>query len=170
MARLYDPLDAVGLNGWLSEVNRPCNDYTRFLETGANGLRFVALNLYGIIRSMDRSVGPDAGQPISIDYGNLVERPAGMTEDQMVIGGTVGWSSRGAYIIDGRERVRLTHHADAHDVAAEWNCLEVMLKAETARISSLLSRTGEPLSTYTALMHPDGRRWETEVEPLTTVH
>jgi len=170
MARLYDPLAAGDLNGWLSGANCSRNDYTRFLETAANGLRFVSLNLYGVIHSIDRSVGPGAGQPISIDYGNLIERPAGMDEGQMVIGGAVGWSSRGVFIIDDQGRVRLTHHADAHDIAAEWDSLEAMLKAETTRIASLLDLTGAPLSTHTALMHPGGRRWETKAEPLTTVH
>ncbi|KDP93882.1 hypothetical protein ER13_15635 [Brevundimonas sp. EAKA] len=93
-----------------------------------------------------------------------------MDEGQMVIGGAVGWSSRGVFIIDDVGRIRLTHHADAHDIAAEWDSLEAMLKAETTRIASLLDLTGEPLSTHTALMHPGGRRWETKAEPLTAVH
>lgn len=170
LARLYDPVSRHSLESWLSGAGFSCNSYTHFLEDGANGLKFSNLNLYGLVELVDRSVGPSAGQPISIDYGNVIERPGGLAKDQMVIGGTTGWSSRGVYIIDSDGRVRLTHYTDADDVAAEWGSLEAMLKSETGRIARLLDGTGEPISTHTSLMHPEGRRWETEVEPMSSFH
>lgn len=118
---------------------------------------------------IDRS-GAGAGQAVSLDYGNVVERPASVAQTDMVIGGIVGWSSRGSYVMDREGSVRLSHHQNGADVAASWPDLDSMLRSEFTRVARLFDPEGRELGTSTDLMHPNARRWETETEPRSTRH
>jgi hypothetical protein len=168
LARVYDPAPPNQVRAWATAHDRE-NLYLSFLTEAANGLAVANVNLFGVIEQVDRS-GRGAGQPISLDYGNVVERPARLDESDLVIGGIVGWSSRGSFVMDREGAVRLTHHQDGADVAARWPDLLTMLHSELTRIARLHDRDGRELGTSTDLMHPNGRRWETKVEPGSTRH
>lgn len=168
LARVYDPAPLGQVRAWATALDRK-SPYLSFLPEVANGLRVANLSLFGVIEQIDRS-GQGAGQPISLDYGNVVERPANLDDTDMVIGGIVGWSSSGSYVMDREGAVRLTHHQDGADVAARWSDLHNMLRSELTRIARLHDREGRELGTSTDLMHPNGRRWKTEVEPGSTRH
>ena len=170
LGRIYDPLSHDRAVAWLSKADQPGNPYRSFLTTVANGLNVANLTLYGVVEEIDRSAGHGIGQPISLDYGNLVERPGDLSSDDLVIGGMVGWSSRGVYVLDRDSRVRLAHPENGADVAAYWSDLEAMLEAEFARLAQHFNSEGRELSSHTALMHPNGRRWETEIEPGSKPH
>lgn len=165
LGRVYDPVSLELARAWSANANNPENPYLSFLTQVANGLRIANISLHGLIEQIDRSVGPGAGQPISLDYGNLVGRPANLDDTDMVIGGMVGWSSKGAYVMDHKGAVRLVNDSNGGDVADEWPSLEAMLRAELSRLAELHDPEGRTLSTSTDLMHPNGRRWETEIEP-----
>ncbi len=168
LARVYDPAPPDQVRAWAAAHDRE-HPYLIFLPEVANGLGVANLNLFGVIDQIDRS-GRGAGQAISLDYGNVVERPANLGDTDMVIGGIVGWSSRGSYVMDREGAVRLTHHQDGADVAARWPDLRNMLRSELIRIARLHDREGRELGTSTNLMHANARRWETEVEPGSTRH
>jgi hypothetical protein len=168
LARVYDAAPPDQVRAWATAHDWD-NPYLAFLTEVANGLSFANVNLFGVIEQIDRS-GRGAGQAISLDYGNVVERPVGLDETDMVIGGIVGWSSKGSYVMGREGAVRLTHHKDGADVAAEWPDLHSMLRSELTRVARLHDQEGRELGTSTELMHPKGRRWETEVEPGTTRH
>jgi hypothetical protein len=168
LARVYDAAPADQVRAWATAHNRD-NPYLSFLTEVANGLEVASVSLFGVVEQIDRS-GWRAGQAISLDYGNFVERPSGLKETDLVIGGIVGWSSRGCYVMDREGSVRLTHHQDGADAAAKWPDLPNMLHSELTRMARLHDREGRQLGTSTCLMHPQGRRWETEVEPGSTKH
>lgn len=168
LARIYDAAPPGQVAAW-ARAHKRSNPYLSFLTDVANGLRVANVDLFGVIEQIDRlSLG--AGQAVSLDYGNVVERPASLDETDMVIGGIVGWSSRGSYVMDQEGAVRLTHHQDGADVADQWPDLPSMLRAELTRIARLHDGEGRELGASTDLMHPNGRRWETKVEPGSTQH
>ena len=170
LGRVYDPASPRRARAWATRAHDHGNPYLGFLTEVANGVRIANLSLYGVIEQIDRSAGPGIGQPISLDYGNVVERPPNLDDSDMVIGGIVGWSSKGDYVMARDGQVRLVHPQNGRDVADEWPSLDAMLHAELARIAELHDGDGRELGTSTDLMHPDGRRWETEIEPGSTRH
>lgn len=168
LARVYDAAPPRQVSAWAAAHGRD-NPYFSFLIDVANGLRVANVSLFGVVEQIDRS-SPGAGQAVSLYYGNVVERPSNLNNTDMVIGGIVGWSSRGSYVMDREGAVRLTHYQDGADVAAKWPDLPTMLRSELTRIAGLHDQEGRELGTSTDLMHPNGRRWETEVEPGSTQH
>jgi hypothetical protein len=169
LGRVYDPVSTERAEAGFAEARNPGHPYFEFVTRVANGLRIANLSLNGVIEQIDRS-GTGIGQPIAIWYGNSVERPANLEDTDMVIGDIVGWSSRGSYIMARDGTVRLAHPSDGADVADQWPGLYAMLRAELARLAELHDSEGRRLCTSTGLMHPNGRRWETEVEPGSTCH
>ena len=170
LGRVYDPVSSMRAVDWFAEAGHPGHPYFSFVTEVANGLRVASISLYGVIGQIDRSVGPGVGQPISLDYGNLLERPMNLGDTDMIIGGIVGWSSRGNFVMDQKGAVRLVHFLNGDDVADEWSSLEGMLRAELPRLASQHDAEGRLLTTNADLMHPNGRRWETEMEPANTRH
>lgn len=170
LGRVYEPASADIVQQWADGADHTGSPYLSFLEQAANGLSIANINLFGIVPTIDRTVGAHAGQPISLDYGNLVERPARLGRADTVIGSVVGWSSKGRYIMKSDGTVRLTHADDADDVADEWASLTAMLEAELTRVAEAHDADGTCLLSATRLMHPAGRRWETKTEPGTTLH
>ena len=170
LGRIYDPAPVELARGWFAETGNPAHPYFAFVTEVANGLRIANVSLHGVIGQVDRSVGPGIGQPISLDYGNLIERPPNLGATDMVVGGIVGWSSSGDYVMDRDGAVRLVHSQDGNDVADEWPDLKAMLRAELKRLAPLHDAHGHQLATATDMMHPNGRRWETEVEPGSVRH
>jgi hypothetical protein len=170
VGRVYDPASAESIQRWGGSVRHTDSPYLSFLEQAANGLSIANIALFGIVATIDRTVSGHAGQPISLDYGNLVERPAHLQCSDLVVGSVVGWSSQGRYIMRPDGSVRLIHAHNADDVADEWASLPAMLESEITRIAEAHDEKGTCLSTATALMHPAGRRWETSIEPGTALH
>jgi hypothetical protein len=170
LGRVYDPVSTKRAQVWFADLHQPGHPYFSFLTEVANGLRVASISLYGVIGELDRSIGPGVGQPISLDYGNRFERPGNLDDSDVVVGGIVGWSSRGDFVMDEFGRVRLVHTLNGDDVADEWLSLEAMLRAELPRLARNYDAEGRLISTHTDLMHPSGRRWETEIEPGTARH
>ncbi len=170
VGRVYDPVSVEFARPWFATTRSPENPYFAVVTEVANGLRIANISLYGVIDMIDRTGGGALGQPIMLDYGNLVERPPHLDDSDMVIGSIVGWSSTGDFVMRHDGSVRLVHPRDGSDVADEWPSLEAMLRAELGRIAALHDADGHELCTSTELMHPNGRRWETKIEPVSTLH
>jgi hypothetical protein len=170
LCRVYDPVSGTRARAWFDKPHHSGHPYLSFVTEVANGLRVASISLYGVIEQIDRSVGLGVGQPISLDHGSLFERPAHLDETDIVIGSTVGWSSTGAFVMDHKGAVRLVHALNGGDVADQWPSLEAMLRAELPRLAGQYDAEGRLLTTYTDLMHPNGRRWETELEPGSARH
>lgn len=138
--------------------------YRAFLSQVSNGARlFNVISLYGLVEQIDRDPAHPLGQPISIDYGNSLEPVPGLGSGELCIGGMVGWSSHGRLILSPGGRVKLAH-PDHGEVAVEWPSLPEFLTSEIARLSGSHDRAGRPTVSWTEMMHPAGRVWETEAE------
>lgn len=171
LCRVYDPAPSGIYQRWFEQYELSATPYRVFLTEVANGLRLTSLSLFGVTGpQVDRSVTAGAGSPISLVYGNIYERPPGLTETDWVIGGVTGWSSRGSYVMDQTGGVRLVHAFDGIDVADAWPSLEAMIRAEATRVAANHDRDGGLLTSWTTVMHPNGRHWETEAEPRDAIH
>lgn len=165
--RIYpalSPKELAILDGELGR-NVPKN-YGDFLCSVGNGASLFGMSLYGFVGQLRRDPTDPLGQPISLRFGNAIERPNGLDEDTFAIGGMVGWSSKGTLVMEPTGEVLLVHHRDGRDVAARWSDLDAMLEEEIARRSPLYDRAGRSLASATETMHPAGRKWETREEPL----
>lgn len=171
LCRVYDPAPSGIYQRWFEQYELSATPYRVFLTEVANGLRLTSLSLFGVTGArVDRSVTAGAGSPISLVYGNIHERPPGLAETDWVIGGITGWSSRGSYVMDRTGGVRLVHAFEGTDVADAWPSLEAMIRAEAVRVAANHDRHGHLLTSWTTVMHPNGRHWETEAEPKDTIH
>ena len=169
LGRIYDPVPMLA-SEWAKLQQFGKHPYLTFLTEAANGLRYANISLYGVVAQIDRSIGPHVGHPISLDYGNVFGRPSGLSADSMVIGGIVGWSSKGHYVMDQTGAVSLVNCLDADDIVTDWPNLRAMLISEIGRVTELHDVNGQELVSATELMHPAGRVWETEddLERLST--
>lgn len=170
LGRVYEPVCSQHVSEWADAHQFGMHPYFAFLTEAANGLRFANISLNGVIKHIDRSVGLHVGQPISLDHGNVLDRPAGLNAGNIVIGSIVGWSSRGQYVMDQTGAVSLVNCLDTSDMAADWPDLRAMLIAEIGRVAELHDADGRELVSATELMHPAGRKWELEAEPRNSVH
>lgn len=165
--RIYPNLSLQQLRTLERDLGRKVpKSYGDFLCLVGNGARLFEISLYGFVDQLRRDRTDPLGQPISLNYGNAIERPHGLAEDTFAIGGMVGWSSRGTLVMEPTGEVLLVHHRDGRDIAARWRGLNEMLEEEIARCSPLYDRTGRLLASATETMHPAGRKWETSAEPL----
>ena len=164
---LYPPLKTADIVALELEAGRPVPlAFRSFLTSVGNGLSlYHVISIFGFVRELRRSTTDPIGQPISLRYGNVVERPRGLDEDDFGIGAMVGWSSRGTLVMSKDGAVRLVHPVLGEDVVAQWPDLDTMLKDEIGRLAPLHDRSGRRLATHTDLMHPAGRKWETKSEP-----
>ncbi len=170
LGRIYDPVRSTLPTDWAELQHIGKHPYLTFLTEAANGLRYANISLYGVVTHIDRSVGLHVGQPISLDYGNVLEKPAGLSPDSIVIGSIVGWSSKGSYVMGQTGAVSLVNFLDADDIATESASLRAMLISEIGRVTELHDINGQELVSATELMHPAGRLWETEDEPRKRAH
>ena len=164
---LYPGLSEDRLAQTETAYDRPLpTEYRRFLGW-SNGARLFAGHL-GLSGShiqgptpdfLDRS-GVGIGQPISLDYGNQIGRPAGAPATAWVIGGISGWSGQGRLLLHQSGEVRLCSTTDAGDVAAVWGSFGEMLAAEFDRMGDLVGDRGEPRVDYVQFLPEAARRWE----------
>jgi hypothetical protein len=165
--RIYPCLTTQQLRTIERDLGRKVpKSYGNFLCSVGNGARLFEISLYGSVGQLRRDLTDPLGQPISLNYGNAIERPDGLDEDTFAIGGMVGWSSSGTLVMEPTGEVLLVHHRDGREIAARWRGLNEMLEEEIARCSPLYDRTGRLLASATETMHPAGRKWETSTEPL----
>jgi hypothetical protein len=111
----------------------------------------------GLVELIDRSGSPR--QPISLDYGNTVERPPGLAEGELVFGGIVGEFVVGQLVIQGTGAVRLVHPNDGLDVAKTWSSFDNFIFAELDRLGPLHNMEGELAEKHLRLPL-EARRWE----------
>jgi len=165
--RIYPSLSSEQFASLERDLDRRVpKNYCDFLCTVGNGASLFGMSLYGYVDQLRRDATDPLGQPISLGYGNTVERPSEMDAETFAIGGMVGWSSRGKLLMEPSGEVLLVHHRDGRDIAARWPSLDTMIEEEVARRSTLYDRTGRSVASATEAMHPGGRKWETSSEPL----
>lgn len=138
----YAPLDARGLEMAEEECGRYIHPaYKEFLSC-MNGLRLFKMSLHGTIGgAVDRS-SAGIGQPISISYQNVVERPAYIPAGHLGIGAINGaWHSQGHLYLTSTGEVEL-YNAECDLIGAKWPSLGDFLESEVRRQLSLHDAVG----------------------------
>jgi hypothetical protein len=165
---VYPPLSEAAIDAADEHYSRPIPAAYRAFLGCANGCRlFEGFDLGGSLlqndgaEHIDRSLANVLGHPISLSYGNSVERPSGLSETVLIIGGMTGWNARGALAMTQAGDVALVHPDDGHDVAVRWPSLEAMLLSEIERRGAMFDAAGVRLASPQELMPPEARRWET---------
>ncbi len=140
--RRYAGLDDEGIRQAEAECDRYIHqDYKDFLRR-MNGVRLFKLSLHGTIgSSVDRS-GVGIGQPVSIRYQNVVERPDYIPAGHLGIGAINGaWYSQGHFYLASTGEVEL-YNAHCNLIGARWPSLSDFLDSEIKRQLSLYDALG----------------------------
>lgn len=141
-------------------------EYRRFLSW-ANGVSLFAHH-FGLLGShlrgderelIDRS-GLGIGQPVSLDYGNQIGRPANAPQTSWVIGTISGWAGQGNLLLNQGGEVRLCALADADDVAMVWPTLTDLILDEFERMGALVDDRGALTAPHEHFLPEPARRWE----------
>lgn len=163
---LYPGLPEDRLAQTEAAYDRPLpGEYRRFLAW-ANGARlFGHLGLRGShVRGLDREAsdrsGAGMGQPVSLDYGNRIGRPAGAPATAWVIGTISGYSGQGHLLLRQDGSVTLCALSDAQDVACSWGSFGEMLLSEFDRMAALVGDRGEAPESSVEFLPETARRWE----------
>jgi len=107
----------------------------------ANGLSLFAgsLSIGGLRRDYSRK--PGLRLPISLEYGNVLDLPAGQTKhsrDQIRIGFfSAGDGAEFAIKLDGQRKIYAFPRYELQPVLFEWRDLESMLLSEVDRMAAL---------------------------------
>ncbi|MEM0921518.1 MAG: SMI1/KNR4 family protein [Pseudomonadota bacterium] len=141
----YAGLDENGLREAEHEAGRYIPEPYREMLRHMNGARLLGVSLSGgTFGSIDRS-GVGIGQPISISYQNVVERPSYIPNGHLGIGGINGaWSSQGHLYLTSTGEVEM-YNAQFDIVGARWPSLAEFLSEEFLRRISLYNDEGHEL-------------------------
>lgn len=143
--RLYPPLDLADVVETERALDRQIPEPFRAFLQVMNGGRFF-LHLFSINGHVARlSRKPSAlGQPISLQYGNVVGRAKNLPEGAFCVGSLAGQKIVCYYYMMPDGSVRLTRSHDGSLVAAEWGGFGTMLLAEIRRLGAFHDDLGNP--------------------------
>jgi hypothetical protein len=114
----------------------------------ANGLSAFSdtLNIHGLRKSYQRSDPLAASaQPYNIVTPNRVERPLGLADSEIVVG---GYSLDGSHLVLGSSgAVFRCARNDAHNVYNRWPCFSIWLVSEVVRLSGIFDEAGRCTNT-----------------------
>lgn len=97
---------------------------------------FGVLSISGFVEGLTRDPTPGMGQPGSLEYGNTVlGRPAGLRDNDFVLGSIIGWSLVAPVVTDGA-MVRLVHPTDESRAPVLWPSFEKFLFGEFDRLAA----------------------------------
>jgi hypothetical protein len=137
---IFPPLNEADLDALEAEVGRPLPiDYRAVLRL-ANGLSLFSgsLSIYGRRTSSART-GDAARQPFSATTPNKFERPRGLTEDAVVVG---GYSDDGSLVYVGATGEVCRCSRDSASPLNRWRDLPAMLTHESNRLATCFDETG----------------------------
>lgn len=141
----YAGLDDKGARDAENEAERYIPKPYKELLRHMNGARILGVSLHGGIGgSVDRS-GAGIGQPISIRYQNVVERPDYIPDGHLGIGAINGeWSSQGHLYLASTGEVEL-YNARFDMIGARWSSLSDFLEDEIPRRFSIYDDEGREI-------------------------
>ena len=138
----YSGLNEEGLQAAEEECGRYIPDPYREFLACMNGASILGVSLFGtIFGAVDRS-GLGIGQPISLRYGNVVERPGYIPQGHLGIGGINGERySQGALYLASTGEVEF-YNSHANMIGAKWESFSNFLNEEMPRRLSLYDERG----------------------------
>ncbi|SMR71562.1 hypothetical protein SAMN04488030_1001 [Aliiroseovarius halocynthiae] len=163
LATFYAGLDDNGIQAAEAECDRFIPDLYRALLRHTNGLRLGKLSLHGTTFQSAYTSGPGIGQPISLVYQNVYERPNYIPNGHLGIGAMNGeWHSQGHFYLASTGEVEM-YHRDANLLGARWASIEEFLQSEIPRQLSLYDAEGRIKSDVKQLPG-DTETWEAIAE------
>lgn len=163
LATFYAGLDGTGIQAAEAECDRFIPDAYRALLRHTNGLRLGELSLHGTTSQAAYTSGPGIGQPISLVYQNVYERPDYIPNGHLGIGAMNGaWHSQGHLYLASTGEVEM-YHRDANLLGARWASFEEFLLSEIPRQLSLYDAGGRIKSDVKQLPG-DTETWEAIAE------
>ncbi|MDA5094707.1 SMI1/KNR4 family protein [Aliiroseovarius sp. KMU-50] len=163
LATFYAGLDDKGIELAEAESDRFIPEAYRAFLLQTNGMRLGELSLHGTTYSSACTSGPGIGQPISLVYQNVYERPEYVPAGHLGIGAVSGQrSSQGLLYLSSTGEVEM-YHGDADLIGARWVSFEDFLQSEVLRQLSLYDAQGKLL---TGVKHLPGKTdgWEALAE------
>lgn len=141
-------------------LGRKIPDHLHTFYSATNGAHIFNISIGGIVQEVRRETELDAAQPISLRYGNVVERPQGLHSDDFVFGSMTGYNVVGKLVTDAGGEVRLVHPQVGSDVAKSWTTFEGFLFEEMDRISAFYDCDGQYSGSWNDYLHPSAAHWD----------
>ncbi len=138
----YAGLNKEGIQAAEQECDRYILEpYKEFL-THMNGARVLGVSLNGVIGSVVDRSGQGIGQPISLRYENVIDRPLYIPKGHLGIGGINGdWYSSGRLYLTSTGEVEL-YNSKFDLIGARWSSLADFISDEIPRRLDLYDETG----------------------------
>lgn len=158
---IYESLDEAQVQQLEASYEVVFDQSLRGFYRNANGCSlFSILSIGGVVGLVDRLVLRGVRQPVSLDYGNTVERPQGLGATDFIFGGIVGETIVGQLVIGRNGEVRLVHPTRGNDAAVVWQSFDDFLFSEIDRLTEHHNLRGEFTGPPDHRLPPGARRWE----------
>lgn len=131
--RKYAGLNEEGIQAAEQECDRHIPEPYKELLRHMNGANVLGISLHGAIGSLVDRSGQGIGQPITIRYQNVIERPDYVPQGHLGIGAINGdWYSQGHLYLSSTGEVEL-YNARFDLIGARWPSLANFLSDEIPR-------------------------------------
>lgn len=155
----YPGLDGQGLEAAVEEADHHIPSSYRELLTVTNGGRWLGVCLQGAAGALIDRSAQGIGQPISLRYQNVFERPDYIPAGHLGIGSINGaWYSQGHLYLTSTGEVEL-YNARFDMIGARWGSLAEFLTTEMQRRFTLYDAGGQ-LIEGAKLLPGDTADWE----------
>lgn len=166
---LYAPITLAQIDTLEKKIVRPIPEDVRNLLRYANGLSlfFSSLSIAGLRFNYSRQMSDEARQPVSMEYGNVLNRPLEGNEgnerfadnsQEIRIGGFCEDPGFELMMrLDGDRRVYAVPRDRMGPVLYEWPDLPTLLMSEVDRMSELYRTTHSDVGMFKAMPPP----WQT---------
>lgn len=123
-----------------------------------------SLSINGLRGDYSRKDDDSAWQPVSLEYGNTLNRAREIPPEWLTFGFYPSGAGADVSYDEARERIVATPRYKAAPILYQWPSLPEMLESETKRLSALYRQAGNKVSA----MNPFKPPWEEQASPTPT--
>lgn len=155
---LYGPLDTNGIARLEEQIARNLPEPLKGLYLQANGLFLFAgsLKMTGLRGDYSRKADDSAWQPVSLEYGNTLDRAREIPSAWIAFGFYPYGDGADVSYDETNNHIVATPRHKATPVLYQWPSLQEMLTSEVKRLSALYRQAGFRVSAMTPFKPP----WE----------
>lgn len=160
----YGPLDAHGIAQLEQHIARSLPAPLRDLYSQTNGLFLFAgsLKMTGLRADYSRKADDSAWQPISLEYGNTLDRAREIPPTWIAFGFYPSDPGADVSYDETDGRIVATPRYKAAPILYQWPSLSEMLTSEVKRLSALYRQAGHQVSA----MNPFKPPWVEQALPM----
>ncbi len=144
MHDIYEPLDESSVLRLEAMLRKPLPPALRAFYRKANGLRIFGgeLAIKGLRHDYSREL-TDEGmyQPVSLEYGNTIERPKGYNRE-MTFFGWYYYDASKLYARSDDKRIFMCPRRTVEPTLCEWSDFQTFLLSEAERLAALFDEEG----------------------------